>query len=156
MKHSRRWVGGMIFTAAAAAMVAAPAFVSPLRGQDAPPAGPSLSDDMRGMAQAFGKIRAQYKDPTQNDSTLAYLTAFETHVVAAKSQIPPTIAAMPDADRQKATDDYRLKLRNVVRAALDLEDQLAAGDMDKAAADVTTMQDIEKAGHAAYRPKRGG
>jgi hypothetical protein len=108
---------------------------------------------MRGMERAFTLIVAQYKDPTKNESTLTLLGSFETQVVAAKSAIPPTIRSMPEADQKKATDDYRLMLRNLVRASLDLEDEITAGDMDKAAATIATMQGIEKSGHDEFRPK---
>jgi hypothetical protein len=60
---------------------------------------------------------------------------------------------MADADRKKATDEYRLMLRNLLRASLDLEDQITAGDMDKAKATIATMSDIEKAGHGEFRPQ---
>ena len=166
MKHSKRWVGGMIFAAAAAAMVAGPAFVSPVQGQQGPATrpsrqggggrGPNLGGDMRAMGQAFQKIVAQYKDPTQNDSTLTYLATFESNVALAKGVLPPTINAMPEADRPKATEQYRLDLRNLLRASLDLEDEILSGDIDKAAASVKTMQDLEKSGHAEFRTARGG
>ncbi len=158
MNRSRQMMGGIVFAAAAAAMVAMPVFVSPSQGQeDAAPKGPSLSAAMRAMGGAYGKIRSQYKDATKNDSTLEYLATFETNALAARAELPPTITGLADDDaKKKAAADYRLKLNSVVRAALDLEDELAAGDADKAAASVTAMGDIEKAGHAAYRPKRGG
>jgi hypothetical protein len=144
-------------------MLATSLFVSPSQGQEMPTTqpgggrgrvrGPSLGTDMRGMERAFTLIVAQYKDPTKNESTLTLLGSFETQVVAAKSAIPPTIRSMPEADQKKATDDYRLMLRNLVRASLDLEDEITAGDMDKAAATIATMQGIEKSGHDEFRPK---
>jgi hypothetical protein len=159
-----------------AAMAGTPIFVSRLEAQDAQPAqpapgqpgqppqgapggrrgrGPSLGGDMRTMSQAFTKIKAQYSDPTQNESTLTALASFETQVVAAKSAIPPVISRMADADKKAATEKYRSILRNLLRASLDLEDQITAGDMDKAKATIATMSEFETAGHAEFRPPEG-
>lgn len=152
----------MILVGMSGVMLAMPAFVSPVRGQDAPATQPtgmrprgrqSLGGDMRSMDQAFKMIQAQYADPTKNESTLTYLATFETGALAAKSAIPPTINRMADDDKKKARDEYRSMMRNLLRASLDLEDQITAGDMDKAAATIATMQGIEKAGHDEFRPK---
>src|ERR1700733_13140834 len=125
MKFSSRWIGVIVSVAVVGLMLATPIFVSSSQGQEAPttrPAargrgrGPSLGGDMRAMGQAFGKIQAQYQDPAQNESTLTYLATFEAQVVTAKSALPPTITRMPEADRKKATDEYRLMLRNLLRA----------------------------------------
>jgi hypothetical protein len=160
MKFFNCWASGMIVAALIGVMAATPVFVSPLLGQQAPttqPArgrgrGPSLGGAMRSMDQAFNGIQAQYSDPTKNNSTLMLLTTFETQAIAAKSVLPPAINRMPEADRKKATDEYRLMLRNLVRASLDLEDQITAGDTTKAAATIATMREIEKSGHAEFRP----
>jgi cytochrome b562 len=162
MNCSRRWIGVTAIAVLSAVLPTTSIFVSPLHGQDAPasqPAGdrprgrgPSLGGDMRNMAQAFGKIRAQYKDPTKNESTLAYLSAFEAQVAAAKALLPPTITSITDEDaKQKAAEEYHGMLRSLIRAALDLEDEITAGDMDKAAATITTMQGIEQSGHSEFR-----
>jgi hypothetical protein len=162
MKSSSRWVRGTVLAAVCSAMVAAVVVVSPTQGQQSPSTqpgergnrgarGPSLSGDMRAMGQAYGKIRTQYKDPAQNDSTLALLSTFESQAAAAKGVLPPSINGMPEADRKKATDEYRSEMRDLIRTALDLEDEINAGDMDKAAASVTKLGAIEKTGHSEFR-----
>jgi hypothetical protein len=175
MKYSSGWARALMIAALGAVMAGTPIFVSRLEAQDAQPAqpapaqpvppaqppggrrgrGPSLGGDMRSMNQAFTKIKAQYSDPTQNESTLTALATFETQVVAAKSALPPAISRLPDADKKAATEKYRGMLRNLLRASLDLEDQITAGDMDKAKATIATMSEIETNGHAAFRPEGG-
>jgi soluble cytochrome b562 len=165
MMVSNRWARAIMFAAMTGLMIATPVFVSRSVAQEAPatqPAGqnrprgggrgPSLGSEMRSMGQAFEKINAQYKDPTKLDSTLTLLSTFETQALAAKSATPPMINQMPEADRKKAMDDYRQMMRNLVRTSLDLEDQLIAGDAEKATASIAKLADIEKTGHAAYRP----
>jgi hypothetical protein len=110
----------------------------------------NLEGAMKAMNTAFGTIKKQVADPAKNDSSIVLLGTFEKNVVIAKGFVPPKVAAMADADRKKALADYQGMLRSVLRDALDMEDQLAAGDNKKAADTVSAIGELEKAGHSDF------
>jgi hypothetical protein len=110
----------------------------------------NLEGAMKAMNTAFGTIKKQVSDPTKNDSSIVLLGTFEKNVVIAKGFVPPKVAAMAEADRKKALADFQGMLRSVLRDALDMEDQLAAGDNKKAADTADAIGELEKAGHSDF------
>lgn len=142
------WVAVAAMTLTAAAVVP-----SVLLGQDAAPKRPA--EDMTAMGRAYRTLGQQIKDATKNESSLQILAQLETSSISAKGAIPPTISALPEADRAAKLADYKKEMIKLIRQELDAEEALLANDNDKAATAVAAMMATENEGHQAYRGRGG-
>jgi hypothetical protein len=127
-----------------------------MRGQGGRGNAPvNLEREMETMGRAFKRLQAQIKDKTQNESSLAQITIFEQSALACKGAVPPAVAKLGEQERAKQLHDYRNMMVNLLQQALDLEEQLLAGDNTKAADTLATMDEIQKQGHKEFRPAEG-
>lgn len=116
----------------------------------------NLEREMANMGRTFKKLQTQVKDKSQNESSLAVVAQFEQATLASKGAVPPAIAKLAEPERSKQLHDYRNMMVNLLQQALDLEEQLLAGDNTKAADTLATMDEIQKQGHKEFRPVDGG
>jgi hypothetical protein len=59
-----------------------------------------------------------------------------------------------DADRPKHEADYRGMMVNLLRAELDLEEQLIDGKNDKAAETLKSIDELQDQGHKDFQPPK--
>jgi soluble cytochrome b562 len=124
-------------------------FMNPVSAQETP--AMTLDRAMGLMNRAYRTVKANIKDATKNEATLAAIAQMQTSTLAAKGLIPATITAAPEADRAKMTREYRTMMAKLVAQEAELEQLVLAGENDKAAAVITAIDDAQKAGHAAFR-----
>ena len=117
-------------------------------------AAPTLEHEMSAIGRAFKGLNRQVKDASKNADSLKLAQQFEMHVATAKTLLPEKIEKAPEADRAKLTEDYRKDMSQLLRDALDLEDQLANNENDKAAETLKKLGNIEKEGHQEFRPRK--
>jgi hypothetical protein len=115
----------------------------------------NLEREMENMGRAFRRLQSTVKDKSQNAATLEAIQAFEAAAVASKSAVPPMVARMPEDQRQPQLAKYRQMMVNLLIEAVNLEDQILAGDNAKAAEHLAAMDDLQKRGHADFRPAGG-
>jgi hypothetical protein len=115
----------------------------------------NLEREMENMGRAFRRLQSTVKDKSQNAATLEAIQAFEAAAVASKSAVPPMVARMPEDQRQPRLAKYRQMMVNLLIEAVNLEDQILAGDNAKAAEHLAAMDDLQKRGHADFRPAGG-
>lgn len=125
-----------------------------MRGNAAAPV--NLEREMSTMGRVFRRLQAQVKDKSQNEASLAAVAQFEQATLASKGAVPPAIAKLAEPERAKQLLEYRNMMVNLLQQALDLEEQLLAGDNTKAAATLVAMDEIQKQGHKEFRPAAGG
>jgi soluble cytochrome b562 len=111
---------------------------------------------MQAMGRAFRTINTGVKDATMNAATLAALAEFQKGALEAKTGVPPMLAALPAEEKAAKTKEYKMDMVKLIRASLDAEDALLAGDNEKAATAVAAMAAAQTEGHAEFRPRRGG
>lgn len=144
------------------AMIAAGALPSFLSAQNQPaaPAAAAAADNrpqaaMQAMSQAYRTLNGQIKDATKNASSLELLGKFETAALEAKGQVPPTIAALPEAERPAKLAAYKAEMLKLLRQCLDAEEALLANDNTKAGEIVTALAATQREGHTAFRGRGG-
>jgi hypothetical protein len=115
----------------------------------------NLEREMENMGRAFRRLQSTVKDKSQNAASLDAIQAFEAAAVASKSAVPPMVARLPEDQRQPQLMKYRQMMVNLLIEAVDLEDMILAGDNAKAAEHLTAMDDLQKRGHADFRPAGG-
>jgi hypothetical protein len=126
------------------------------RGQRGPTSGPamatqSLERNMGAMNRVWRTIKANLKDKTKNEATLTLLAQMQAATLAAKGQVPTSLAATSGEEKNKKLSEYRADILKLLRQELELEEQLMAGDNDKAAATAIAMDETQKAGHQEFR-----
>lgn len=139
-----RWTRALGFTLALA--VAAPSVLA----QDRPQA------HMQAMSAAFGTLRGQIGDAAKVQDNLKLLQEFEVATIAAKNTVPPTITALPEAERPAKMTAYKQEMVKLLKAVLDVEDALLAGDSAKAGTAFAALAPIQREGHTAFRGRGGG
>jgi hypothetical protein len=115
----------------------------------------NLEREMENMGRAFRRLQSTVKDKSQNAASLEAIQAFEAAAVASKSATPPMVGRLPEDQRQQQLTKYRQMMVNLLIEAVDLEDMILAGDNAKAAEHLAAMDDIQKRGHADFRPAGG-
>src|SRR4051812_15319264 len=114
-----------------------------------------LHHNMEAMEKPFKQLGKQISDSSKNESSLQLVLQLQQLTLASKSQIPRKVDRMPATQQAEAKSDYRQMMVNLLRQELDLEEQLINGDNKKAAETVAAMDQLQKDGHAEFRPKRG-
>jgi hypothetical protein len=168
----------LLAVAAAGSVIALSAIVAPtiVSGQPAPggppaagPAGAppaggtaapaSVGTAMTAMNRLFGArgLRGQISDATKNASSLTMIADFQREAIISKMAVPPTINALPEADRPARMAEYKKEMNKLIRQALDAEEALLANDNAKAAEILTAMNATQTEGHQQFRARgRGG
>lgn len=111
---------------------------------------------MQAMQTAFRTLNGQIADATKIQDNLKLLQEFEAAVIASKNTVPPMVAAMPEAERGARITEFKKTMVKLLKATLDVEDALLAGDAAKAQTALAALQPIQQEGHRGFRPARGG
>lgn len=111
---------------------------------------------MQAMGAAFGTLRGQIGDATKIQDNLKLLQEFEAAVIAAKNSVPPMVAALPAAEQPARITEYKKTILKLLKATLEVEDALLAGDAAKAQTAFAALAPIQQEGHRGFRPARGG
>lgn len=139
---------------------------SVLHAQNAPAAGAGAAAtatdapkrpqaDMQAMNRAMTGLKANISDATKNTASLELVGQLLTASIASKGDMPPTIAALPDAEKQTRLADYRKEMNKLIRQELDLEDALLSNDNAKAAEALTALSATQAEGHGQFRGRGG-
>src|SRR5450432_785551 len=125
------------------------------RAQDAAaPARPQA--DMQKISTAFGGLRGgAAADASKNEASLAALATMEAASVSAKGEMPPTITALPEADRPAKVVAYKKEMIKLIRQELDAEEAILSGDNAKAGELVAAMGATQTEGHTEFRGRGG-
>lgn len=117
-----------------------------------PEAQMSLHDRMEGMKDSLRVIARNHNDESMRQDVLAAITALQEHTLASKSLTPDKIEKMPDADRDAAIIDYRVRMAMVLGQTTELEVAYLDGEHDKVD-DIIRNQlfSIRDAGHADFQ-----
>lgn len=124
--------------------LAAPAFAQA-------PAAPALDVLMGQINRQYRLVKAQVADKAQNAKTLEALNAMQTATTTAKGMTPASVTALPEAQRAAKLGEYRKGMLALLKALVELEENLLADDNTKAAAMVAKIDAIQKDGHTAFR-----
>lgn len=119
----------------------------PARGQG----GLSLEGSMKLMERSYKAIARSIDDPAKDEQTLKAIAGFQSGAAASKSFVPHQIEELPEADRAKATAEYRAMLRDVLKTSIELEDAIVAGNRDAAKAALEKLHEMEEKGHHALK-----
>lgn len=114
-------------------------------------AAPGLDTLMGTINRQYRLVKTQVADKAQNAKTLDALTALQTATTAAKGMTPASLAKLPDAEKAAKLTEYRKGMAALLRALVEMEEFILADDNTKAAAMVPKIDEIQKAGHTAFR-----
>ncbi len=114
----------------------------------------ALHHAMEAMNHDLARLTRMVKDPAKKEAALELIQDLEQHTLAAKGMTPRGAATRPAAERPEYLSRYRRELREVLAAELDLEQQVADGQTDKAVASIKQLRHLEQVGHSEFRPHR--
>lgn len=117
----------------------------------APAAAPTLDVLMGQINRQYRMVKAQVADKAQNTKTLESLTAMQTAATTAKGMTPASVTSLPEAQRAAKLAEYRKGMVALLKALIEMEENLLADDNTKAAAMVAKIDAIQKEGHTAFR-----
>lgn len=131
------------------------AATGPARGGRGPAAAPAnLSGAMSDMNRMLQALKREAVDPALAEQTLHDLATMERDVAVSKLQTPPNVNRMATADEKaKAIASYRSMLSGVTRTLLDIEDAVNDKKPDEIKKLLTSLDEIEKAGHTEFNVK---
>ena len=118
------------------------------------PLAGNLHRDMEAMGDAFERLEKQISDASKNASSLEIVARMQQLTAGVKHLPPPGLQKLPEAERTAKLQAFRLQMLNLLRAELDVEEQLLAGDNEKAAQALKHMDEIEHQGHEQFQPKK--
>ena len=106
---------------------------------------------MTEMNRMLTAIKADSADPTKNEQTLRNIATFARDVAISKLQTPPWASRIADAgEKAKAMESFRSMMNGLTRTLLDLEDAVIAKKPEEIKKAITTLEEMEKAGHAEF------
>jgi len=106
---------------------------------------------MAEMDQPFRELRAQIKDRTANESSLAIVRLMQRNSIAAKETVPPLIAKLPPTQQGPWLLAYKQQMLKAIHLELELEEHLLVGDNVKAASALESLNKIRLDGHDQFR-----
>ncbi|HEY4329540.1 MAG TPA: cytochrome b562 [Phycisphaerae bacterium] len=113
----------------------------------------SLGTAMQEMSRMLTAIKKEADMPESQEQTLKDIATLARDVAIAKLQTPPVMVRMTaPEEKAKAAIDYRNDMNSLTRALLDLEDAVIAKKSDDIKKYIAKLDDLEKAGHAEFRP----
>ncbi len=118
------------------------------------PGEPDLESEMEAMNKDLQKITRDLKNPKKLESTLAAVTDLQLRTINCKAMTPGGAATRPAEEVKGYSTEYRNQMADVLRATVDLEQQILKGETEKAAATIKSLRALEKKGHSVYQPPK--
>lgn len=114
--------------------------------------GPTVEGAMQGMNRALKMLGENLSDSAKRDDNLKSVNELQRMLVLAKSapftdKMYEHAKAGDDAAKKKVADEFRARLIAVLRTAIDLEEQIAAGKADDAKATFAKLGELGESGH---------
>lgn len=111
--------------------------------------GPGLEGGMQAMKAAVKALEKEI--PAKDPNAWKSISQFERGVASAKLEDPHTIKELPEADRAKATTEYRTMMADLLSASCKVEHDILAGKWDDANKDLEAMKALQKPGHDKFK-----
>jgi soluble cytochrome b562 len=112
-----------------------------------------LGGAMRDMGAVMQRLAKEVADPAQKDAALTDVILMQRDAAIAKTGIPNNVRNLTGDDKAKKLGEFRADMTKLVKALLDFEDNIAAGNADAIKASEAKLGDIMKAGHAEFKPE---
>lgn len=128
------------------------AAAAPLRSP--PQDGGKLQSSMEEIGAAVKSIQGTLKTPAEIEKALPEVWKAQRAVLDAKSELPKLVAENADEKaKHKAALAYRTQMQDLMRAFLDVEAAILAGDAKKADKALRQADNLKSAGHGQFRPR---
>ncbi len=135
-------------------LVAGVVAVQPLRST--PQDAGKLQAAMEQIDGAVKGIQGALKTPDALDKALPEVWKAQRATLDAKAELPKAVVDMTDEKaRRKAEFAYRTQMQDLMRALLDVEAAVLAGDAKKADKALRQADNLKSAGHSQFRPRDG-
>lgn len=154
------FTGKSVIGCALGAIVAVAAFSAlPANAQDAagrqPPPGQSrgamsVEAAMKLMDRSYKAIARGIDDPAKDEATLKAVSNFQAGAASSKAQLPHTIEEKSGDEKAAAITEYRKLLLDLLKLAVQLEDELLAGKRAEAKATLDKIHALEEQGHKKF------
>lgn len=112
-----------------------------------------MGESMEKISSAFRRVRRMVPNAENNAQTLELLATIRTESIAAGKHPPLMAAELPEAARPKFIEDFKKRMAEFITAVEKTEAAIKAGDNTAAAALVSDLASMQKAGHADFRKK---
>jgi soluble cytochrome b562 len=132
------------------ASAAAASFMQPDTRPGAPGGGVSVESAMKTMNRSLRQLRGMVGDAGKKDDALRVIGEMQRACLTAKSQSVPADVlknARDDAARAHMPEEFRHELITLMRALLDLEEDIAAGRTDAAKSRIADIVKIRDHAH---------
>ncbi len=135
-------------------LVAGVLATQPLRS--APQEGGKLHSAMEELGGAVKAIQTALKTPETIEKALPEVWKAQRATLDAKAELPKNVVELADEKaKRKAELAYRTQMQELMRALLDVEAAVLAGDAKKAEKAVRQADTLKSAGHSQFRPRDG-
>ncbi len=112
-----------------------------------------MGESMDKISGAFRRVRRLVTNAENNAQTLELLATIRTEAAAATKHTPLLAAEIPEAARPKFVEDFKKRMTEFIAMVEKTEAAVKAGDNVTAAALVSELAGMQKAGHADFRKK---
>ena len=124
----------------------------PAQETKAPQDAKSLHEEMEAIEKAYRSLKRLVKDPKKLEPALAAVSRMQLHTLNAKDMVPAMAADKPEAERAQFIAKYRAGMVNLLKQQLLLEEQLLAGETEKAVETYESLKKLEADGHREFKP----
>jgi len=115
-----------------------------------------LAGAMDTIGSSVKAIAAGLKTPDELDKVLPEAWKAQHACLDAKSELPETVTGVEDEKaKHKAELAYRTQMQDLLRAFLDVESAVLAGDAKKAEKALRQTETLKSAGHSQFKPREG-
>ncbi|MBL8803791.1 MAG: hypothetical protein JNN27_17445 [Planctomycetes bacterium] len=136
------------------AVLALLGFSSAVLGSVAPQSPSKLGTSMEEIGAAVKSIQATLKTPAEISKALPEVWKAQRAVLDAKSELPKLVTDLTDEKaKAKAGLEYRTQMQDLMRAFLDVESAVLAGDAKKAEKALRAADNLKSGGHGKFRPQ---
>jgi soluble cytochrome b562 len=113
-----------------------------------------LNAAMEELGAAVKTLQAAVKAPDALEKALPEIWKAQRAALDAKSELPKQVSEMTDEKAKlKAQLAYRTQMQDLMRALLDVEAAMIAGDAKKADKALRQADNLKSAGHGQFRPR---
>lgn len=125
--------------------------------QDAPKPAPAAEEHpleaaMSRIEGAMKSLRRSVRDVEQRSASLTELDALQHAAIDAKSLVPPMAKKLEGAAREELLLAYRRTLTVVLQRALELEQAVIDGDVERSKTAWEALSALEDEGHEKFAP----
>lgn len=110
-----------------------------------------LEKQMQILARSTKKLSMQVTDSTKQKENITLIESLKQAAIDSQSLEPRKTVTIPTADRAQFLSDFKVQMQKLADTYSEIEENVKAGQYDKAKSLLATLGSLKKEGHVKFK-----